>query len=352
MLPEDIDDLFHDKLAGHQTPPADALWARLQAGADAAPDAPNQRLDQLFQQGLNTHATPPGRELWERLEDEHLRPRKRRPAAWWPMALAAAVALLLVAGGAGLWLGFPAGSSGQGTLATQPARGPKSTVRNQPAPTPAVAGAPAKQAPAVANNGAATLETAIFAAAQKNVATQATRSQGLASTAPKAKMSAAGPSPRHLKGTNRQPDAATGQAPLLARTTPHAATQPPRPTAADEQLPAPATAVAVNPTPAPEIVPAQPIPAPSLASTGELITVDVRNGATPTAPPTKVLSTALAAAQAPRGERRRLGSRLLQQAGHLVRGERVSLAEVTGLPETVTVRATVAGRSVTKSIQL
>jgi hypothetical protein len=57
------------------------------------------------------------------------------------------------------------------------------------------------------------------------------------------------------------------------------------------------------------------------------------------------------ATEAP-SERRRLGGRLLQQAGNLVRGERVSLAEVTGLPENVTVRATVAGHSLTKSIQL
>jgi hypothetical protein len=60
---------------------------------------------------------------------------------------------------------------------------------------------------------------------------------------------------------------------------------------------------------------------------------------------------ATASAEAP-DEGRRLGGRLLQQAGRLVRGERVSLAEATGLPETVTIRATVGRRSLTKSIQL
>jgi hypothetical protein len=62
-------------------------------------------------------------------------------------------------------------------------------------------------------------------------------------------------------------------------------------------------------------------------------------------------STMATTAEAPE-ERRRLGGRLLQQAGNLVRGERVSLAEAAGLPENVTVRATIAGRILTKSIQL
>ncbi|HEX8505191.1 MAG TPA: hypothetical protein VF630_07480, partial [Hymenobacter sp.] len=136
---------------------------------------------------------------------------------------------------------------------------------------------------------------------------------------------------------------------LVARTTPQA----PRPTAADEPRKTAETAAVVAaatpPVPAPEIVPAGTVPASGL--TGELITVDVRTGADPVVRPAKTVSTALAELAEP-AERRRLGGRLLQQAGHLVRGERVSLAEVTGLPENVTLRATVAGRSVTKSIQL
>jgi hypothetical protein len=88
-----------------------------------------------------------------------------------------------------------------------------------------------------------------------------------------------------------------------------------------------------------------------VASASELITVDVRNGAAPVARPAKTFSSALAEAAEPEA-RRGLGGRLLRQAGHLVRGERVSLAEATGLPENVTLRATIAGRSVSKSIQL
>ena len=110
-------------------------------------------------------------------------------------------------------------------------------------------------------------------------------------------------------------------------------------------------AAAPNPIAAAEIVPAPQVPAASLASAGELITVDVRNGANPTARPAQTTSSAAASAELP-AERRPLGSLLLRQAGHLVRGERVSLAEVTGLPANVTLRATVAGRSLTRSFQL
>lgn len=172
----------------------------------------------------------------------------------------------------------------------------------------------------------------------------------LASTAPKARTSAPGQSPRQQTGTSRQPDAAATRSSLVAGSTPRT----PRPAAADEPRKtaetAPAVAAATQTrVPAPEIVPAGAVPATGLAS--ELITVDVRTGSDPVARPAKTVGTALAGLAEP-AERRRLGGRLLQQAGNLVRGERVSLAEVTGLPENVTLRATVAGRSVTKSIQL
>ena len=367
MLPENIDDLFRDQLDGHETPPGDALWARLQAlPPEAAPpaDAPTERLDQLFQQGLNAHATPPGRALWERLEDEHLRPRKRRAAAWWPLALAAAVALLLVAGGAGLWLGFPWSSAPSNTVASQ------SKQAGQPAlatrlPQTSTSGASVSRetnstkgkAMAATKAATETHQMPIAGAIEKNPAAQATRSNSLASTAPKVRMAASGQSPRHPMSTTRQPDAAADHRSLVARTATQTANRPTPnyPTAADEQRPAIAPAVAVAPkiAPAAEIVPALPtIPAAaSLASAGELITVDVRNGGNPAGRTTKTTSTALAAAEIIE-ERRGLGGRLLRQAGHLVRGERVSLAEVTGLPENLTLRATVAGRSVSKSIQL
>ncbi|WP_426059229.1 hypothetical protein [Hymenobacter sp. B1770] len=364
MSLENIDDLFRDKLDGHPTPPGDALWARLQAGppAEPAPAATDERLDHLFQRGLNAHATPPSRELWERLEDEHLRPRKRRAAAWWPMALAAALALLLVAGGAGLWLGFPSSNSPSGNLATQQNRAMpgQATPKPQAAPTaetPAPASA-SEQPAAVAATSPPAPTTAPDAFIQKNTTSQATRPSNLASTAPNARMSAPGQSPRHLLGINRQPDAAAEKAPLVARTSARPATLPARPrhAAADEPRPTtpPVVASLSKPASAAENVPTPAAPAPSLASTGELITVDVRNGNESATQPSKMASlaaTVAAASDAPE-ERRRLGGRLLQQAGHLVRGERVSLAEVAGLPENVTVRATVGGRTLTKSIQL
>lgn len=352
MLPKDnIDDLFRRQLDGHATPPGDGLWARLQNSAPQ-PEAPDARLDELFQKNLAAHATPPRRELWERLEDEHLRPRKRRAAAWWPMAMAATVLILLLAGGAGLWLGFPTGNMGgsevavqkktdANTTTTKPSAGavaPK--VSTAPTASTLAATTPVSEAGVAANNAPATTENAVSAPGQKNISAQATRSLALASTASKASKSAERPSPRHPLGSNRQPDAAAPSPTLVARTTPPA---PARSTAADEQRPT--SAVAANaPAPATVIDPARLVPP------TELITVDVRNGEAP-ARPARSVASALAANPEP-AERRRLGGRLLKMGGQLVRGERVNLAEVTGLPENVTIEANLAGHRVTKSIQL
>ncbi|GAB3846747.1 hypothetical protein GCM10028822_07200 [Hymenobacter terrigena] len=354
MLPEDnIDDLFRRQLDGHETPPGDDLWARLQSSAPQ-PEAHDPRLDALFQKGLSTHATPPRRELWERLEDEHLRPRQRRAAAWWPMAMAAAVLILLLAGGAGLWLGFPARNVGGSEVAIQKGNGTK-TATTKPtvgAAVPNAATAPIAANPVAAasvseevlaaNNAPAATESSISTSAQKNTTAQATHSLAFASTTPKARKLAERPSPRHPLGSTRQPDAAAPSPALAARTTTPA---PAHSSAADEQRPAPV--VAANPTtPAPATVidPARLVPAPGL------ITVEVRNGEAPARSARSVIS-ALAASPEP-AERRRLGGRLLHMGGQLVRGERVSLAEVAGLPENVTIQATVAGHQVTKSIQL
>ncbi|ALW86164.1 hypothetical protein AUC43_14325 [Hymenobacter sedentarius] len=360
MPPEDIDDLFRDRLDGHTTPPGDALWARLQAQSQSpsepTADANADRLDLLFQKSLNTHATLPGRELWERLEDEHLRPKKRRAAAWWPMAVAAALALLLVAGGAGLWLGFPLRPAQTGSVASQQQAIPDQPALNLPNNTEATKATPGVASPeqevVAAAEPSRTPETTLLTPAEKNITSQATRPEALASTASKARMSAPGQSPRHLMETSRQPDAAAARLPLVARAATHPT--PPRPTAADEQRPTPEPerVLALNPKPAPaaEIAPASSIPSQAVAAAPELITVEVRNGSEPAATPGKLAAVAVAT-EAP-AERRRLGGRLLQQARNLARGERVSLAEVTGLPENVTVRATVAGHSLTKSIQL
>ncbi|GAB2870495.1 hypothetical protein [Hymenobacter ruber] len=365
MLPDNIDDLFRGKLDGHATPPGDDLWARLQAQPAAEPaasvpaptDAPNSdRLDQLFQSRLQAHATPPGHELWERLEDEHLRPRKRRAAAWWPVAMAAAVLILLLVGGAGLWLGFPARNTDGSDVAIQKGNGtnPAATKPEVVAATPNATTAPTASNPAAAatvseeaiaaNNAPIATENPVSAAVQKNTTAQATRSLALASTAPKARKFAERQSPRHPLGSTRQPDVAAPSPSLVARTTPAVAPAPARNTAADEPrlnpAPAPAVAQTTSPIPAPESVPA-----------GSLITVDVRNGAAPASRSIRATLSEVASADETT-ERRGLGGRLLQQAGHLVRGERLSLAEATGLPENVTLRANIAGRHVSKSIQL
>lgn len=354
MLPENIDDLFRGKLEGHATPPGDALWARLQAAptTDAVPPAA-ERLDQLFQSRLTAHATPPGRELWERLADEHLRPRQRRAAPWWPLALAAAVALFLLAGGAGLWLGFPLGRSARETVASHPALKPNRNDGRRVAGSPEQKGASVRSALKAGGTAAAALlakkpsqaaEKALGAANPNKRIAQATRPVALTSTVPAARPAAAGTLPRRPE-TRRQPDAATASLPLVARAAPRLP--------AAETVPVPPAPLVATGTsrPAAENVSAAELAATGPATSAALITVDVRTGAAPTPRPAQRAASALAETGAPE-EHRRLGDRLLQQAGHLLRGERMSLAEVTGLPENLTLRATIAGRSVSKSIQL
>lgn len=378
MSTENIDDLFRSQLDGHETPPGNDLWARLQAGPAAQAPTPEpsaaapERVGQLFQRKLNAHATPPRRETWERLEDEHLRPRQRRAAAWWPMAMAAAVALLLLAGGAGLWRGFTGSAGPAGTVALQSTNGRPDAPGQFPAggtnngnagpaeqsqsglvATPASKAAGAAASPGAASqNVAKTSETMVSGLNQKNLPVRATRPAGSASSASKVGMMAR-QSPRRPRGTSRQPDAAAA-APLVARTTAPSHTPTPP---ADEPAPAPAVAVAHTPaptsTPAGEIVPAAaPFPATAsaaaLAATATLITVDVRDGAARR----PSLATAVATAAAATEERLGLGGRLLRQVVHAVRGERLSLSEVTGLPKNLTLEATIAGRRVSKSIQL
>jgi hypothetical protein len=97
-------------------------------------------------------------------------------------------------------------------------------------------------------------------------------------------------------------------------------------------------------------------PAPAVASSG-VVVVDVKPGGPDPATPAAALGHVVAAvspdnAGGEEQEPKRLGGRLLQQAGRLVRGERLSLAELAGLPENVTVHAQVGSRTLTKSIQL
>ena len=161
-------------------------------------------------------------------------------------------------------------------------------------------------------------------------------------------MSAQPQLPRHPRGATRPLDVAAENAPLVAQTAAPAASRPARVPATDEpqRTVAATTSPASTAGPAPETVPARLTPANGPATASTVITVEVRTG---TPPRLAQPAVATAAAEAPR---RGLGGRLLQQAGHLVRGERVSLAEAAGLPENVTLNATIAGRRVSKSIQL
>jgi hypothetical protein len=344
MRPEDIDNLFRQSLDDHATPPPppDALWARLEQTQQQASD---ERLDTLFRTGLGQHATPPPRELWERLEDEHLRPRPQRvAAAWWPRALAAVVALLLVAGSVGLWTNGRLGGSGRVTevAASRPARQlpkaqPSANTQTSVAPNAPV-GAPTAAGALAVGNGVTSAE----AASQKINKSQATPAAVPASTPSNATVVAvAAPARRQSparRAASSQP-AAVAQATTRARTA-RAADEQPKPEAPTNAM----VAAASNQPQA---------PAPAVAST-EVVVVDVKpGGAEPATHAAAALGqVAAAGGDADEQEPRRLGGRLLQQAGRLVRGEKLSLAELTGLPENVTVHAQVGSRTLTKSIQL
>jgi hypothetical protein len=86
----------------------------------------------------------------------------------------------------------------------------------------------------------------------------------------------------------------------------------------------------------------------------QVIEVEVRRGGRPVASPEPVVAAAAAPAEAPDAPQRphfRL-SGLLRQASHALHGEQVSLAEATGLPETVTVQAHLGDRVLSRTIRL
>lgn len=344
MLPDNIDDLFRQKLDGHATPPAPDLWARL-----ALPSADTDPVDAAFQEGLRGHATPPRRELWERLEDEHLRPqpRRRRAAAWWQFS-AAAVLLLLLAGGA-LWSGRYWQATNGGQVASRGSNaGAAHTSSQRVAELPTAgtthtaAGQPQTPATAQPQDLAATSP----AASKKNqdfLSDQATAPHASTSSTPIASTTR----PRHTATAHRaseghqlqrsQPDAAASTlAQHGGRNTP--AGQPfttsPQPTAPAVTPPAHANDA--------------PILAVAPAAAPEIIEVEVRRGTDRPTPAPAVAAVADATPAPARRRGLRLGG-LLRQADHLVRGE---LAEATDLPETVTLQARLGGRLVSKTIQL
>jgi hypothetical protein len=357
MLPEDIDDLFRQKLDGHATPPSDDLWARLQLPAED-----KEPLDTLFREGLNAHATPPRRELWERLEDEHLRPqpRKRRVAAWWQYS--AAAVMLLLAGGASLWRsGYLSPATGN-IAATKAAHQsglsadhtPQADTRtghmnNINADEQAIAqAAPATNQPSAVASATDFKKNKKYSSGQATASDTSTSSTQIATTTRPRRPATVPQVAASHRTLGQQPDAAAGQL----------ASNGGRKTPTSQHLGssqvAPATAVAPATRGEKADAPTLAL-APSPAKTDaafDVIEVDVRRGPETSRP---VAPAAVAVAEvAPTPTRRphlRLGG-LLRQADRLVHGEGVNLAEATGLPETVTVQARLGGRLVSKTIQL
>lgn len=339
----DLDDLFRQQLGPHATPPGADLQRRLAELAGA------ERLDNLFRTGLGSMASQPRRALWERLEDEHLHPQPRRRrgvGAWWQLSAAAMLLLALLALLAGgLWRG--------GYLGQRPGLAVGKPVM-RPATGPVVAVATSAE-PATASshldNNSLILNT-IAQSEKKNqekLTTQATAGRLAPSSTPIAtttqpRRAATVPqaaSSFHLRP--RQPDAAAGQLATTGRrnspaSQPHLPTPRVAPeTPAASETPALAAVVAVPTAPA------------------GIIEVDVRRGPEAARPAASAAPVVVAAAPNPAAgqprRRLRLGG-LLRQADHLVHGEPVSLAEATGLPESLTVQARLGGRTVSKTIQL
>ena len=276
-------------------------------------------IDKLFRDRLAEHAPTPPAYLWNQLEEE-LQPEKKRPVLWlW--AAAASVVLLLISGVLWLQLGSSV-PSGEGTLATAPQR----------AAQPGPAAQPEKKSDATTES-------------------QATPPRMLASTTPK-EASAEAPAP-----SSRQPQDAHLPARQLAAPVSESRSRQPHRTAASQSLiNAPVSEALASTTPktqperSSELVEApaavRQLPATALAATAAStgpIEVEVRRSDAETA-------VATAAQQADSGMRPRLGQ-LLRLGRSAVRGDRVTLADA-GLPETVTVQARVAGRTLTKVIQL
>jgi len=344
MPSDNLDDLFRQHLGGHATPPGADLQRRLAELAEA------ERLDSLFRTGLAGHASQPRRAVWERLEDEHLHPAgtRRRVVAWWQLSAAAVLLLSLLAGGL-LWrnghVAQPGGELATGRAATKP---PASTTTGStqglaiPAETAIPAANAISSAPIVAKEPIARTSTSPSEKNKKAWASQAT-APGISSSSPpiasttragRAATAAQAASSHHLP--RRTLDAATGQ---LART---GGRQSPA-----GQLPPATTPAALAATTAPGLA----LVATTMTNPSEVVEVEVRRGPAPAQPAVGLASVVATAPVASPRRRLRLGG-LLRQADHLVHGEPVSLAEATGLAETVTVEARLGGRTLRRTVQL
>ena len=280
-------------------------------------------IDKLFRERLAGHAPTPPAFVWAEIEAE-LHPAKRRPTMW---LAAAAVALLTLLGGA-WWL-----LSGSGL---------------NPAGRPELAAtAPAGQnavAPAATDAAATQAQPGISTNPEKNTVAQATPAVAPSSS----------PSEAAATAPARRP------AIVVATTVPASAARPggvqPGP-ATDRQPSAPALAAASG-SPANGLAPVKAL-APTLTDLPEpTLTTGHRPATLPTRAvaftgPIEVEVRPGAEPEVMTAEPARRGGLLsvLRQARHVVKGEPVNLAE-TGLPESVTVQARLAGHTLTKTIQL
>lgn len=328
---DNLDDLFRQQLGQHASPPGPDLQRRLAELAEA------ERLDALFRTGLGGHASQPRRELWERLEDEHLRPqpqRRRRVVAWWQLSAAAVLLLALLAGG--LWQGGywqqPDGLASRPRRTApgdaRPGKGPVAPgLASQPqAASPTLAQAAAPQAVAQPTTALAEKKPKSFSG-QATARTTSSSSPSIATTIRPRRAATANRAVKSAQSLRQQPDAATGQLATTGR----------RNSPVSQSLPPTPEVPATRPSP----------PLVAMTSPAEVVEVEVRRGAEPSRP-----APVVAAAEPAPSRRPRLRlSGLLRQADHLVHGEPVSLAEATGLAETVTVQARFGGRVVSKTVQ-
>jgi hypothetical protein len=345
MPSDNLDDLFRQHLGGHATPPGADLQRRLAELAEA------ERLDSLFRTGLEGHASQPRRAVWERLEDEHLHPtgsRRRRGVAWWQLSAAAVLLLTLLAGGL-LWQGGRGARPGSG-LATGRA------ATQQPAGTKAgsaqLSATDAETAATRANDFASPYTPAKEAIARISPNTLERNKKSLASQATAPGNS---PSSTPIATTTRASRAATATQAASSHRLPHRpldaatgqlASSGGRQSPADQPTPATTTvAPATTPAPSPALVAA------TMTNPSEVVEVEVRRGPAPTQPAVVLASASATEPAASPRRRLRLGG-LLRQADHLVHGEPVSLAEATGLAQTVTVQARLGGRTLSRTIQL
>ncbi|MDU0370040.1 hypothetical protein ACFPAF_06525 [Hymenobacter endophyticus] len=178
-------------------------------------------IDQLFREKLADHAPTPPAFLWAEIEAE-IQPRKRRPMMW---LAAASVALLALLGG--LWWTLQNGAGLQNgrpeLAATAPRRPAAATPENisQPQATPSPA-SPSSPSEAPANQPTAAVATAAPAAKTSSVgvqpdpvlaASRPSRPRASAQRQNVAQVATTAPAPTRPLGTTPEPSAAERELP-------------------------------------------------------------------------------------------------------------------------------------------